>query len=309
MRKKTTEEFIEEMFISHPNIEIKGTYFNNKTPIECQCKICSHIWNPRPDQLVRGQGCPICGLKKRIITQSKNHNDFIREMYLVNPKIKIISQYINNSTIIKVQCLDYETVWEVTPNNLLRGSGCPNCNGHILKTQLEYEEDMKRIHPSIKVLGTYINNKIPVEVLCKKCGNIWYSYPTNAIYKNHGCPKCEKRYKGEVRIERYLNDKNVSFETQKSYDDLLGVGGRKLRYDFYLPDYNLLIEYQGEFHDGSSFVGDFFTEERLKVQKEHDERKRNYAKNKNIFLLEIWYYDFDNIETILETKLKEIQHI
>ena len=61
MRKKTTEEFIEEMFISHPNIEIKGTYFNNKTPIECQCKICSHIWNPRPDQLVRGQGCPICG--------------------------------------------------------------------------------------------------------------------------------------------------------------------------------------------------------------------------------------------------------
>lgn len=307
MKRKTTEEFIEEMSISHPSIKIKGTYFNNKTPIECKCEVCDNSWSPRPDQLIRGQGCPKCGLQKRIITQSKNHDDFLKEMYLVNPKIEIMSNYINNHTMIKVKCLDCKTIWEVTPNNLLKNSGCPKCNGHILKTQSEYEEDMKRTHPSIRILGKYINNKIPVEVLCEKCGNTWYSYPINAIYKNHGCSKCDKKYKGEVRIEEYLNDKNVVFEIQKSYEDLLGVGGRKLRYDFYLPEFNLLIEYQGEFHDGSSFVKDFFTEERLIVQKEHDDRKRNYAKS-NI-LLEIWYYDFNNIETILETKLKEIKHI
>ena len=85
---------------------------------------------------------------------------------------------------------------------------------------------------------------------------------------------------------------------------MFGVGGRKLRYDFYLPDFDLLIEYQGNFHDGSSFVGDFFTKERLEIQQEHDERKRKYAKKHNIKLLEIWYWDFDNIEKILNNNIK-----
>lgn len=37
----------------------------------------------------------------------------------------------------------------------------------------------------------------------------------------------------------------------------------------------------------------------------HDEIKRKYAKDNKIDLLEIWYYDFDNIETILRNKLVE----
>ena len=41
----------------------------------------------------------------------------------------------------------------------------------------------------------------------------------------------------------------------------------------------------------------------LSIQQEHDRRKRNYAKDHNIELLEIWYYDFNNIEQILESRL------
>lgn len=140
--------------------------------------------------------------------------------------------------------------------------------------------------------------------MCEKCGNVWNSYPINVIYKNHGCPRCEKKYKGEVKISNYFNNNDINYESQKSYEDLFGVGGRKLRYDFYLPDFDLLIEYQGNFHDGSSFVGDFFTKERLEIQQEHDERKRKYAKKHNIKLLEIWYWDFDNIEKILNNNIK-----
>ena len=38
-------------------------------------------------------------------------------------------------------------------------------------------------------------------------------------------------------------------------------------------------------------------------QQEHDRRKREYAKQNNIDLLEIWYWDYDNIEDILSNKL------
>ena len=42
------------------------------------------------------------------------------------------------------------------------------------------------------------------------------------------------------------------------------------------------------------------------MQKEHDKRKRNYAKDNNIKLLEIWYWDFNNIENILIKELNLI---
>ena len=69
---------------------------------------------------------------------------------------------------------------------------------------------------------------------------------------------------------------------------------------FYLPKENILIEYQGEYHDGTARNQ---TNEEFKVQQEHDKRKREYAKSHNIELLEIWYYDYNNIEEILQSRL------
>ena len=97
-------------------------------------------------------------------------------------------------------------------------------------------------------------------------------------------------------------NKSIEYIPQKTFDGLVGLGNRLLSYDFYLPTYNLLIEYQGQFHDGST-TSKIQTKSQLKKQKEHDRRKRNYAKEHNIELMEIWYWDFDNIEQILESRL------
>ena len=83
----------------------------------------------------------------------------------------------------------------------------------------------------------------------------------------------------------------------------MGVRGGVLSYDFYIEEINTLIEYQGEFHVG---VPKIQSEKKLKIQMEHDRRKREYAKKNKIKLIEIWYYDFDRIETILKEKLNII---
>jgi very-short-patch-repair endonuclease len=70
-----------------------------------------------------------------------------------------------------------------------------------------------------------------------------------------------------------------------------------LSYDFYLPSYNLLIEYQGEYHDGTA---NNQSKDAFLRQQEHDKRKLEYSVEHNIELLEIWYYDFENIENILQ---------
>lgn len=95
---------------------------------------------------------------------------------------------------------------------------------------------------------------------------------------------------------------NIEYKREIKYDGLLGLGGRNLSYDFYLPDYNLLIELQGEQHE--HFIkGIHRTQRNFERQLEHDIRKKQYAKQHNINFLEIWYYDIDNIEQILIKQL------
>lgn len=86
---------------------------------------------------------------------------------------------------------------------------------------------------------------------------------------------------------------------------MLGVNGKKLSYDFYLPQYNLLIEFQGKQHEQP--IEYFGGEEKFKTQQEHDKRKREYAKLHNINLLEIWHYDINNIEKILTETLNNLK--
>jgi hypothetical protein len=69
-------------------------------------------------------------------------------------------------------------------------------------------------------------------------------------------------------------------------------------YDFYLPIYNLLIEYQSIQHE-HYIPGLHKSIKDFEIQQEHDRRKREYANKNNIKLLEIWYYDFDRINEIL----------
>lgn len=138
---------------------------------------------------------------------------------------------------------------------------------------------------------------------CKcSCGNI-ISIPTTEI-------KAERQYscgciksKGEHKIATYLNKINLKYDIQVTYENLIGVGGNKLSYDFFIPDYSLLIEFQGEQHKRPQRFPNCDNEEQFKIQQEHDKRKREYAKEHNIELLEIWYYDYDRIEKILENKL------
>ena len=151
------------------------------------------------------------------------------------------------------------------------------------------------------VLSQYTHSKEPIKVRHNICGHIWTTTP-NPLLKGHGCPYCASRKsKGEKFIEDYLrNILHIPFETQKKYEGLFGLGNGQLSYDFYLPSYNLLIEYQGEFHDGTANQQ---TDIELQKQQIHDKLKNKYAKEHNIELLEIWYWDFDNIENILQSRL------
>jgi hypothetical protein len=297
------EDFVKRLNIINPNIEVLGTYVKAREKIKVGCKIDGHEWYATPDNLLRGYGCPKCAGKTRT-TES-----FKEELKKINPFIVILGEYVTNATKIKCYCKLHNYIFYARPSDLLRGKGCKYCKAEKLKeaqrmTQEEFERKLFIVNQNIRVIGKYIDSHTKVLVRCLECGREWEIIPNNVF--NRGlkctCGKKENTSKGEMLIFDVLEKYNINFVYQFSYDDLLGINGGLLSYDFYLPKYNLLIEFQGEQHEHP--VKYFGGEERFFRQQEHDKRKREYAKLNNINLLEIWYYDFDNIESILQEKLQ-----
>ncbi len=148
---------------------------------------------------------------------------------------------------------------------------------------------------------TYGNNRKYLQVECVKCGYRW-----ERIYHSaSGCPKCNFS-KGEARIDLFLNSIGIFFEAQKMFEDCRG-DRRPLPFDFYLPEHNLIIEYQGEQHYFPvDFAGNGFDWANNSHKKllERDNIKKRYCKKKGILLLTISYKEFNKIEEILTDFLK-----
>ena len=150
------------------------------------------------------------------------------------------------------------------------------------------------------------NNQKRILWQCKcDCGNEVILNTNVLTCGNTSSCGCRRYFKGEEKIKDYLISHKIKFERQKGYDDLRGNKGGKLRYDFYIPEYNLLIEYQGVHHyKVTNFSGNQeLSEQNFKEQKINDEIKREYAISHNINFLEISYTDYDDIDIILDRKI------
>lgn len=112
------------------------------------------------------------------------------------------------------------------------------------------------------------------------------------------CPFCRES-KGEKDILKYLDKHDIKYIRQYRYEDCKDT--RTLPFDFYLPDYNTCIEYDGELHYKTiDFYGG---DEELKKQQCRDNIKTHYCKNNNIKLIRIPYWELKNINKILSENL------
>lgn len=254
---------------------------------------------------ISGQKCPICSGKQK----------WTEEMFLGMAHKKFGNKFIyhhnfvDSNTITKITCPIHGDFY-TSPRNHLRSSfGCPKCAYDHLAKKQTYSFDLfiqkaknkwgDTYDYSMINESNYINTKNKVPIICHKHGLFWQN-PNNHLY-GQGCPHC-KRSLGEDKVALFLDTHKIKYETQCIFNNNnILCKNNYFRVDFYLPENNTIIEYNGQQHYKEVLV---FSERTLEQQKERDSALRQYCKESNINLIEIPYWDYDNIDGILKNKLK-----
>lgn len=229
----------------------------------------------------------------------------------INENVEIIGECSGYHTPILCKCKICEKEFNMTPNFLRRGHACKYCFGKYKRlTQDEFQRRVSEIHPNIKILSLYQDHNTKVDCKCTLCGKQFKRLPYNLMTPklSKSCPQCGMS-NGEKKIFDVLTEMNIDFTMQQKFYGCKNQ--RYLLFDFYLPEYNIAIEYQGEGHFRPLRVnGD--TQKSLNVQKSNenfqkqqyrDNIKRKYCKSHKIHLIEINYSDFDKIYYILSELL------
>ena len=231
---------------------------------------------------------------------------------LNNKPIKLLSnKYNNNHTLLKWKCLkeDCQEEFEMSWNNIMSNKSCSYCAGK--KVGLSNCLATKNPQLALEWHPTKNNGLTSYDVVSGSDKEVWWQCENGHEWlarifsrnKKNGCPKCSKS-KGEKRIKKWLEDNNYIFkEEYNGFVDLVSKLKNRLRFDFLIYNKNnynyfYLVEYDGHFHYNKIFKDDGH-EELLY----HDQLKNEYCKNNNIPLLRIPYWEFENIEKLLDNFL------
>jgi len=299
---------------SYDNVVMNGL---NKT-VNITCALHGDFPQIPNNHLQGKEGCKKCNKKNR----TSNTDDFIKKAQEIHflydkdgnkiPKYTYDNVvYIQSETIVNITCSIHGD-FPQTPNNHLQGNGCGKCAREERKSNTEeFINDAQSMKVHQNDDGTpkytydnvvYIGSFIKVNITCPIHSPIQGDFPQtpNNHLQGMGCPWCNKS-KGEKRISQILFEKNIKSIPLKKYDDCISYRSRnelskrcyKLEFDFYLPENNTLVEYDGEYH--------FIQRKNVSLEQYrynvlNDREKNEYTKAKNIKFIRIGYLDKENIE-------------
>lgn len=254
-------------------------YVNATTPVEIVCKIHGSFWQEPYMHYSRENKCPKCAREGYRLTQEgfirrsrEKHGDkydYSRTFYrtLVEP--------------VTIGCPRHGEFTQVARSHLA-GNGCGDCfiedrrgnTGDFIRQAKEIHGD-KYDYSEV----AYTTSKHPVTIICPTHGP-FKKTPNQHLSTKSGCPVCIES-KGEISIRAFMEKHGIRHIGQYV------IKPHKYRYDFYLPDFNILIEFHGQqhYHPVERFGG----EKAFEGVVERDKEKRWIAKSLNIPLITLTY--------------------
>lgn len=278
---------------------LDGPYVNQNTKVRIKHVVCNNTFDVAAASILKGTKCPYC--YGALSWNTEKVQKTMYEMY--GDEYELLSEYINDSTHLLIKHTNCGNVNKVRWSNFVRGSKCLHCFGSPLKNTDDFcIEVEKLVGTEYSVLGSYVSSSEPILMRHKKC-NTEYMVRPNSFLRGARCPKCMQTSRGEERISRYLDSVNITYKSQFKLDDCRNQ--KPLPFDFAIfKGTHLigLIEYQGEQH--YRVVPHFKGELGFQKRRHNDKIKKDFCNNNNIPLLEIPYWSYDSIESLLSEFLK-----
>lgn len=303
MNEKYRIKGIEKIYNSFKNddIELIGDYCGTNKPITIKCNKCGRIFEYTMAKtffdLARRRNY-LCDCAKQLEEMPKNVQKFINDFKdNYSEKYEIIQWFIKykSEEEIVLKCKECGCFKRIKPRHYNEKDWiCHRCN----KTgaRITYEELKNRVEKSEKyslISKEFKTSKDKVLIRCEKCGFIFKKRIDTFFHDELiKCPKCNpNKSNGELKIMNYLIDNGIEY-----IDEF--VLPNKQRFDFYIPSFNIAIEYNGRQHyEEVEFFNKNSSFEKIK---KYDENKKHYCEENNIKLLIIPYTEYENIDTILD---------
>lgn len=316
-KRSNLEDWIEKAKLIHGSKfdYSKANYIDSETKIEIICKNGHNSFWQRPTTHLSGAGCFKCGkiemanrLRSSLEIFVQNASEVHKNLYSYENFI-----YIDNTTKGFITCHKHGDYLQIPSNHITLKHGCPKCafEESSIKKKKDQEWFLSRAAEVHKNLYDYSKSIYdgqlkPIIIICNKHQE-FIQTPKQHL-KGKGCNKCSSSH-GEIKILNFLQENNIKFNIQESFKNTKNpcknlLTNRFLKFDFYLPDFNLCIEYQGEQHYRPVV---FSSKDKIRNRAEDNFKKNifrdglkvDYCRNNNIILLCIPYTEKENIPSIL----------
>lgn len=209
-KKKTHEEFLNEMKIAYPHLQFLSQYDGSRNEVMVFNTLCSHTYKTTPSQIYRGNNCPKC-----YVAKENNKNAYIKKLTSkYNNSLTLITEYKGMKNDVSYHCNICGYIDTARADTLLL-YGCRNCNlKNRTKTHKDFIKEMSCINPNIEILSEYKTSRDKVCCRCKTCGYEWNSLPGNLTSHKQGCPSCKgvlKRTHEEFVDKVFKSGKQITF--------------------------------------------------------------------------------------------------
>lgn len=286
-----TAEFIRKAELIHEYnydySEVK--YKNNEVKIKIYCGWCDKYFMQTPANHLTGQGCD-CYRVHNLAEFTEKATKVHEGKYTYN-KVN----YIGSRIKVEIFCVSCDKYFMQTTANHLMGQGCITCGGHEQSNTSDFIKKARTIHGDKysyeKVNYIKAINKVTIKCIACDCE---FNQSPNAHLCGIGCPYCHR--KTEAKLYKWLLE---NYNTAKIIKECIFVELPNARFDFYLEDYDLVIELDGLQH----FKQVFTWQDPAKTQ-DRDKKKMDFCIENGLSVIRILQEDVfkDKYDWQLELK-------
>lgn len=278
-------------------------YATMRSTLKFHCNQCREVFVTTPFLYKKsedGKRCIKC--KQKLQVNSVSARDVFIERckkthgsYYSYDKVSDVFQAHDSITIICPKHGEFQQ----TADQHSRGSGCRICKmdkitGATRKDITTFIVQANEVH-NFRYNYTkaeYVNATTHLTIMCSKHGE--FQQTPDIHLRGSGCPLCTNTSAPVLSIINTLTELNIAYAIEKMFAGCVGAGGgnKPLRFDIYLPDRNLCIEYDGLHHFQPVIYGNMTheqAEQRFIIQQQNDEIKNKFCEDNNIQLVRIPY--------------------